>query len=1254
MRRIESTLVPAETRRMLRERFSRFLPTNVASTGRLDGPIRPLVSDVEVLDLFLHLEFTPGDDLSRARRLYEQASQPQIERSPDSGPRQADEAETSRDTPSAPSTHQPVLAPDEDSGEAAASAVESNSIHVPRDRVESAAPIVSVRIISDSPSLQGLSSPRSFDELLALGWIRASWGRFAVPRDVMVAVLRSPKSAGTAFRQLIEECDRGVFSLKNGFNPSNTLREIANGVVTQQYLPNQIACVSQAWIAARLWDTNPSGSHDLSAEERLGQWIDRWQFLNHPQFSISSHLARTSAEELSDISIGVLTDSSTMPDWEEFRDVVVAPRLLLYPHRALTAKSTCLAIPATAVGRLQWMTERDTQGAFHEYLYTRGASVMSVLLNELKLATADSLGLAPRLMEITLGRPVLFQLLVLTVRHAPVLLADMLIAPSTCALACSIIASWEFNGGGWNREFQAHANSATELFAFEDAIALLGGHLDAGRVHSSELAALYLNIYDPASTRRANSQRYTMLSLLREEIAAVGTGIQDEVVAALIESTPASPEPMVVLCATLDLVSTGGCVDRIDPSEIVSLYLDVVLPRGERREFPMWDTPIAGTFVALALRCSESLRTRFLRAIDVAAWLQNAPPSTGEDYNIYRDLLTRRIRLHIRVVSRAIAEWPTEVPNDLSESLGDSIHAGALDHVDRGRIDAFAQRIGSGNPWSTEERPLALDLAAALRKLHGAALQRLLTEICQLEEPVVLAGIVANTPAIINEQIKARLQSLTPATSSKVRSLPALQARVAALLNAGMPDAAEVFLTAERNAETLGTVLSREVLALREDLQLLLLRKGWSEIASYTLPEGTSEQSKREANEVLLFYRGLAELGNPDGNPETAETIFMGLAERHRGVTAYPLNLFASRVHRLLAGDVFQVLSGEELREAKFYLSESRRITRPLIQHSVSDLKSLDMNRAMLLLAANQPGEGLQVLLILRETYFDEHIEGFRALALARLGSKREALAVLTQSERIFGRSDFLSAVRANLDTHLPYMTAPSLSLDDDPVPGIRQAFEAFSRLSHVEQAEVLQSRGRLDLYLLEEIRGACASLVALAPMMRELGMVRYEDDISGVLKQILRSRLLLPQWSVEDQPRGGFSSSGGVGERDIVVSKGTATLAVIEALTTDFVETGNLTSHFKKLLGYDTCRFFFHITYARRSNCGGILDHLRGASALPPAGFNYLRSENLADSDSMPVGFKAYYEIDSRSIVVVFLAVEIGQPVQRAAAAGQ
>lgn len=129
---------------------------------------------------------------------------------------------------------------------------------------------------------------------------------------------------------------------------------------------------------------------------------------------------------------------------------------------------------------------------------------------------------------------------------------------------------------------------------------------------------------------------------------------------------------------------------------------------------------------------------------------------------------------------------------------------------------------------------------------------------------------------------------------------------------------------------------------------MLLLREDWPRIAAYTLPENMSEALRLEADDVMLFYRGVAELKKPEGNPAAAEAVFLGLTQRHRGVTSYPLNLFASRVRRLLGGDTFGLLSGEALTQARRYLAEAQQETRPLIQHSAPDLMAMDSNRAML------------------------------------------------------------------------------------------------------------------------------------------------------------------------------------------------------------------------------------------------------------------------------------------------------------------
>lgn len=602
MRRIESTQVPGETRRMLRERLGRFLPTYSTPTGGLEVAERPPLSDKDYVDLFLNLDFLPGDDISRARSLYEQAAKRQAQ------------AWTE------PQTEALASVPPESTERNNLSASETNSIPCTASSIHSVRLTFSAHSNPDSPNMDGLYPPPSFDELLARGWIRQSWGRFSVPRELRLASRRQPQAADTAFELLVEQQHRDAFKLCDGFNPSGALQVIADRIGIEEFGPDEVACVSRSWIAARLWDTPlmaSAGEDSDDAEQHLSRWIDSWKFLNCPTFPMSNFVEQASFEEFVEVAMSVLRSTSTTPGWEAFRDAARAPIILLYPHRGANIESLISPIPATTIERMEWMACGLAEQTSYEYMETRGSSLLNVLLNEIQYAAFDPRHLALRLMEFVVERPVLLQQLVLRVRQSPVLLADMLMVPVTCTLACSLIASWEFNAGGWNRDFQASANHTTEMLAFEDAIALLGGHLDAGLVPASELAALYVYIYEQASNPRKSSRRYAMLSLLRQELTAGTSSIQDEVFAAIVASASAGTEQMKGFCAALDLASDGGGADRIEPSEIVSLYLDVLLPQGERVGHRLFELNAAQSFVSLALRCKDNLRNRFLDAVAI-------------------------------------------------------------------------------------------------------------------------------------------------------------------------------------------------------------------------------------------------------------------------------------------------------------------------------------------------------------------------------------------------------------------------------------------------------------------------------------------------------------------------------------------------------------------------------------------------------------------------------------------------------------
>ncbi|MGU7843744.1 hypothetical protein ACV22V_30255, partial [Burkholderia sp. AW33-5] len=202
-----------------------------------------------MLKLLSNLEFHPGSDISRARNLYDEASKTVSTAFNTAASSSVLEKEASAEvvlTPERNSTEvsRNHVSPENSSGKEAPSAE-------PGDGAIRCDPPVSIRINRTLPSLDGLSPAPSFDRLIELGWIRTSWGRFMVPHDIVMAVLRDRQFADMPIRRLIDLHSQDLWRLRDGFTPSGILGQIAAEVVAHEQGPSQIVCVSPAWIAAR-------------------------------------------------------------------------------------------------------------------------------------------------------------------------------------------------------------------------------------------------------------------------------------------------------------------------------------------------------------------------------------------------------------------------------------------------------------------------------------------------------------------------------------------------------------------------------------------------------------------------------------------------------------------------------------------------------------------------------------------------------------------------------------------------------------------------------------------------------------------------------------------------------------------------------------------------------------------------------------------------------------------------------------------
>lgn len=269
-----------------------------------------------------------------------------------------------------------------------------------------------------------------------------------------------------------------------------------------------------------------------------------------------------------------------------------------------------------------------------------------------------------------------------------------------------------------------------------------------------------------------------------------------------------------------------------------------------------------------------------------------------------------------------------------------------------------------------------------------------------------------------------------------------------------------------------------------------------------------------------------------------------------------------------------------------------------------------------------------------------------------------EAVAAIDRAVSVFGRTELLDAARAQIRGGAAFDARPTTTSVEDPLPSLRAAVGQILLLDSVRQAAVFESPpDPFDNMLINHVRSAAASIIGLVPMLKDVTVDSCEDDLSALLLAILRARLEFIRWSVNDQPAGGFTASGGPGRRDITIMRDSAILAVLEAVVCDRPAAtqwsqGELTSHFQKLLGYATCRIFFHITYAYVDEPSTIIAELKkAAQSQAPSGFEYDGLVDIPLTDTRPTGFVASYKSGLGDKRVVFLLMEMQQRAEREAA---
>ncbi|MHB8283339.1 MAG: hypothetical protein ACYDD1_01555 [Caulobacteraceae bacterium] len=1095
--------------------------------------------------------------------------------------------------------------------------------------------------------------PLDLATLRLSGRVRLVWGRAEICQEVRSAALRAPAGTLDALKTLVKTIHDEHYDFTPEVRTDRSLDQLVTDIDSKTLNPGHIIVQTPPWIVARLWE---AALGRATPDDALRRWTDLWRVLQRPAFIPAAVWAPADAETFREAVFRAVASEPGLGGWTATRDLYVQEIAAAHGVMVAEAGSRVPPPPPTLVERALWTEAPMVEGCAYGSLDAADDlfGLMRLIVAEIDDAdqTPAPHPLAARLIDLACDRAELFIALLFQVRARPRLLADLAIHPPSAALACLLIAQWQPIPGAWDRRLAERDFQLDQAAAFADAVAMLGMHLSAGTIASAEAAALLTWLHSRARRGFIDDVNGSepLLVALRLELATLSSAALTAMVAALDGSELREGLGTAAFAAAISLIDIGGIEDGVAADVLIDAYADAITAGAYSLTAHRIGVAEASALARVAAR-SPALRTRFLAPLDVRARLAAAVP----DHNPYTlaDELGRGLRAHIRILCRAIIGDSAEASDDIFGALLVTVKTGALAHKEKGRVAAFTPSFESALA-SSPDRPLAVDLAAALAVITPSRQKALLAAVLETDEPLVLAQLLVRSPPHLRGDIEERIAALAPNDAGAILSLTDMQARITELLNAGAADAAENYMTAELSLKTLGPSPGRDLVRFQNRLRLAFLKEDWTAITQTPEPQFPAPLDQAAALEILQQFRGLAALKSPASNASAAKTMFATLFAK--GPTlATATNWFAASISELLT-DSFELLSGARLREGQNALAEVDRMVGQLNDGPSDEV--LECNRALLLLALGEPGQALAVLSAVDLIRLQDVAAAYRAIALARLGRRTEATAALDHAEHTVGRTPVVTAARAHIANGASFLAVPDVSVLDDLNTNIGSAIARFRSLNPTDQARALNPMAdAFEALMVEQVRAAAGAVVSLVPMMKDTTIDTNEDDLSAFIQHILAARVHFLNWSVGDQSKGGFSAKGNAGERDLLVTWGGSILTLIEAVVcekalTQDVMKADLESHFQKLLGYGNPRIFFHLTYAYGQDLVDLVRFLEGvAETASPPGFAYLGRDPIPHEDSRPPGFIARYMADFGEVRVVFLVLNMGQVRQRQAA---
>lgn len=995
--------------------------------------------------------------------------------------------------------------------------------------------------------------------------------------------------------------------------------ELTTGTATTSPYPPPVQ--SPDWVAARLWDTPPV--HDLPV------WTMRWQVLGCPLVVPNRAWSAEQAQQFRELVLHALR-SGNLPGW----DAIDMSDVLRYSGDVRQA--TTEEVPAGALGRYLRQIHSPSGEALFE---PEGlAALMGLLAMELAHIEEGPVP-SPVAQELTsqaIQHPDLLATLVDRALESPKILADLVLCPPATALVCYLVATWNARFPT-NQGQHSTAADAVQTSMLEDCLDVFGHHLLTEAANPPEYARLLIALQE---WDLGNPQGAQMLPIIMKHLQSLSIPIQQAIRDALLTQscTDANAPAFAVLLKALAVI--GGGLPEAEAAKVANCYA-AALNGASSVNLSLLDTTGASALTKLALD-HEQLRPLILHALDVPATLAKADADTVR--------LGLQLREHIGVLSRAVIGYPESVPEPIVTALAETIQAGAKDRPSRGQLDAFTFRIPIRHRPSG--RRLEADLIDAVNRLENPAQQaKVIEALLQVEDPVVLAALLPRVPSRYHDNILSRLKQLTPAEASRPALTTQLQERVQVFLDIGLPEVAERYLQDRQDRLRGRETAATRVQDFGQQLQLQFLRNEFAAISSAKIPENLPREHQEEAERTRDFFRALALLRQEPSDALQAASIFRSLYQRQRN-PVYAINLLAARIAKLLAENLFRILTGQEAALARNALKEAdQAIPSPSTLSDQSRAIHVP-NCAVLLLATGFPREALRRLHDLAPAERTLESMAFEAVANARLGDTARALALLRSAKERFGDPDLLKGAEDHIEHSKAVEVQPRLLTRRENATQIRATLHQFHALSPSEQAEImLDGPNALETVVTEAFRDSLAGFQRTLSFLGLPDNNFHEDDYNGILAELVEARLEgVFGWQAHEQSPGGFTGAGNAGRRDFVLRRRGVDITVFEALISKQPNDARLEEHLHKLFAYSTTDLYFHITYSFRKKPSEMVDAVKELATRPPPGIDYLGQTHLPAQGARPAAIRGAYRKAGTDVAVVFFVVDMLQVPQRQA----